>query len=149
MESIKILKSEPKITKNNKPYKALEVEVSGEVRKVNMWSNFPNYASLGEGSLFEAKMTKEGQYWNLSYESSAGGRSSGYGANSASKTASINKAMDRKEESITLAGAQRDAVLIVKELIEPSWTTEEIKEAVVEWRNWFLSSEFKNNIPPF
>src|SRR3990167_5472101 len=60
---------------------------------------------------------------------------------------SINKTLDRKEESIALAGAQRDAVLIVTELMRHDEFILEkgnIKSALLEWRNWFLSDEFKD-----
>lgn len=60
----------------------------------------------------------------------------------------IGKTLDRKEDSIALAGAQRDAVLIVKELLQPEWSDEDIERMIIKWRNWFLSDEFKNH-PPF
>ncbi len=68
MDNIKILKVESKTTKTDKPYKMCEVECNGEVRKVNIWSNAPDFANLKEGSIIVAKMTKEGQYWNISFE---------------------------------------------------------------------------------
>jgi hypothetical protein len=64
--------------------------------------------------------------------------------------ASIGKTMDRKEESIKLAGAQRDAVLIVTNLFPNGQETEqEIKEKIIKWRNFFLNDETFNNPPPF
>lgn len=66
---------------------------------------------------------------------------------------SINKVLDRKEDSIAIAGAQRDAVLIVSSLISEHYygdlKPDFLKEKIVEWRNWFLSDEFKKSTPPF
>lgn len=77
------------------------------------------------------------------------------------KTAAVEKAMERKEESITkfadrkeeaiaMAGAQRDAVLIVVALMkDKEWSQSVVRETITLWRNWFLSDEFKKDIPPF
>lgn len=62
----------------------------------------------------------------------------------------IEKTMDRKEESIRLSSAQRDAVLIVTKIINESWGDDAtIKEKIIKWRNWFLLSKDFNDIPPF
>lgn len=66
--------------------------------------------------------------------------------------ASITKTMDRKEESIKLASAQRDAVLIVSTLLGGKSGYEDdnaIKRHIIHWRNWFLNDETFNNPPPF
>lgn len=75
------------------------------------------------------------------------------------KTDQINKAMDKKnesishfqdkkEESIALAGAQRDAVLIVTSIFKDKNidSDRELQEEIIKWRNWFLSDDFR--IPP-
>lgn len=76
------------------------------------------------------------------------------------KNEMIGKTMDRKEESIALAGAQRDAVLIVTTMINTLGKDylrgvnpgenlgEDMKEQIIKWRNWFLSEDFRNP-PPF
>lgn len=68
------------------------------------------------------------------------------------KEQSIEKFQTSKEESIALAGAQRDAVIIVNMLHNSTGmirsSDETIKEELIKWRNWFLSTEFKN-VPPF
>ena len=64
-------------------------------------------------------------------------------------TESVNKTLDRKDESIRLSSAQRDAVLIVNTLIHSqAWNQDVIKEEIIKWRNWFLSEEF-TDVPPF
>lgn len=67
------------------------------------------------------------------------------------KNESISHFQDKKEESIALAGAQRDAVLIVTTMMTqyPKGTIpdiEDIQNDIIEWRNWFLSEEFR--LPP-
>lgn len=69
------------------------------------------------------------------------------------KEESIGKFQDQKAESIALASAQRDAVLIVIEMMdapECDWKGDgkKIREEITLWRNWFLSEEFKS-APPF
>lgn len=150
---------EPKFTKNNKPYKALEVECAGEVRKVNMWSNFPDFVNIRQGALFHATMTKEGEYWNLSHpvlEKPRGGAPGAFKGAQIEKAQDrknefIGKTLDRKEESIKLMAAQRDAVLIVVEGLKqtPFPTDEEIKREIIKWRNYFLLDNDFNNPPPF
>ena len=66
------------------------------------------------------------------------------------KEASIEKSQDRKEESIKMSAAQRDAVIIVKEfLVKEFMSEDDVKDAIVKWRNWFLSDEFTKDMPPF
>lgn len=100
MEQIKVLKCEAKTTKNNKPYKALEVECAGEVRKVNMWSNYPDFSNVNEGSVITAKMVKDGNYWNLQPDEAQKPRG---GASTAFKSAQIAEAQEKKAQSIAQA----------------------------------------------
>lgn len=67
------------------------------------------------------------------------------------KEESITKFADRKEEAIAMAGAQRDAVLIVtsKILYAQPIADDTVKLEILKWRNWLLSDEFKKGIPPF
>ncbi len=97
MINIKVLQSEPKMTKTGKPYKALTVDVDGDVRKVNMWSNFPDFANINEESVFLGNMVKEGAYWNLSHDATEKRSTGSFQAN---KTVSIDKAMDKKATNI-------------------------------------------------
>ena len=159
MINIKVLECTDKETKFGKPMKALKIEAENETRAVNLFSNFPDFANIKLGSVFLANMTKEGNYWNLSYD---GQEKSSMGQNYPNKTASIAKAMEKKEasiekfqsskeESIKLSSAQRDAVLIVKEMMSiGQWDKEEVvKKEIIKWRNWFLLSKDFNEIPPF
>lgn len=122
---------------------------------------FPNFDTLAVGQEVEGRLWQsQAGKWYLfppEQEKSRGG------ANSADKSQVIEKAqdrknefigktLDRKEESIKLAGAQRDAVLIVVAQInkgETQWTDSSIESEIVKWRNWFLLSDEMNNPPPF
>lgn len=64
----------------------------------------------------------------------------------------IEKIVHTKEESIKMAGAQRDAVLIVVELLRSYPPTEFpgqdfVKSEIIKWRDWFLSDEFQATLP--
>lgn len=67
----------------------------------------------------------------------------------AEKAQNINKAMDRKEESISsfqhnkeegiiLSASARDATLMVTAFVKDSFDDEEIKEKWLMWRKWLL-----------
>ena len=160
MEQIKVIKIASKETKTGKPYKMCEVECGGEVRKVNIWSNAPDFANIQEGSVIMGKMAMDGQYWNISFENAPtprGGASGGFKQAQIEKTMdkkneSISKFQTNKEESIKLMSAQRDAVLMVVNTIGKNgveWENQDLKQMIIEWRNWFLNDKEFNNPPPF
>ena len=154
MEQIKVLKVASKTTKNSKPYKMLEVEVNGETRKVNIWSNFPDFANIVEGSVITGKMAMDGQYWNISYEDTSKPRG---GAGTAFKTAQIEKVMDtkrqdiskfqdNKELSIKVASTMRMAVdLAIAEKGDRN-VLDTLEQGIKKWRafcweNWDVSDK--------
>lgn len=158
---LKVDWAENKTAKTGKPYKRVTVvSENGEKHDVNIFSNFPDFANIGPGSEIMGNLKQEGQYWNIEPEGVATMRGGAYIAN---KIASIDKAMDKKNESITkfqgakeesikLAGAQRDAVLIVTTMLDnhyEGYTETGVKEQIIKWRNWFLLSKEFNDIPPF
>lgn len=63
------------------------------------------------------------------------------------KETSIRGFQASKEESIKLAGAQRDAVLIVTTIGNTDLTEQQVKDAIIKWRDWFLSDEFNTTLP--
>lgn len=106
----------------------------------NMWQNPKN----GKWSIYpvEERMGTGGNFRSQKIEQAMD-----------KKTHNIEKFQDKKEESIALAGAQRDAVLIVTEMMRADSGVETlnegwIKSEIIKWRNWFLSDDFKNH-PPF
>lgn len=159
MQNLKVQWCENKTAKTGKPYKKLSVEdEKGAKFDVNIFSNFPDFANIAPGSVIFGKLTQEGQYWNISVD----GEKPRSGAGSSFKQAqiekvmevkneNIGKVMDRKEESIKLAGAQRDAVLIVTTLMDNAhqYLEEDIEKLIIKWRNWFLNDKEFNSPPPF
>lgn len=143
MEQIKILKIESKTTKNDKPYKMCEVECQGETRKVNIWSNAPDFANLKEGSIIVGTMVKDGQYWNITFENSNTSPRGSQGF----KTAQIKETMDikrqdiarsqeNKENSIKIASTIRMAVDIATSLTVDQWHSTTMEEEIRHWRSW-------------
>ena len=145
MEQIKILKVTSKDTKAGKPYKMCEVECNGEVRKVNIWSNAPDFANLKEGSVIMGKMALDGQYWNISFE---GQEKRSGGAGSAFKTAQIEKIVERKEGfiaksqdnkewGIKVASTMNKAIdLAIAEYTKNPNSLFNLDECISKWRKW-------------
>lgn len=125
-----------------KEYKDIEVMAGHEIN-ANEWTSPKN----GKVYLFKEQDTVPGE----KPRGGAPGAFKGAQIEKAQdrKNEMIGKTLDRKEESIRLSSAQRDAVLIVKELIEANWSPLDIKQAIIEWRNWFLLDREFNNPPPF
>lgn len=158
MNEIKVLSSVDKIAKTGRPYKALEVFVDNETRKVNIFSNAPDFANIHQGSIILGTMTKDGNFWNISFE----GAKPHSGAGGSFKQAQVKEVMDikrqdiaksqeNKEVSIKIASTIRMAVDIATSLTfdEREGTME---ETVRKWRQW-LWSEWdninSNTMPPF
>ena len=159
MENIKIIKITSKTTKppGNKPYKMCEVEVNGEIRKVNIWSNAPNFANLVEGSVIVANMVMDGNYWNVVFENQSTPRASG-GFKTAQakevidyKQTGIAKSQDNKELSIKTASTMRMAVDIAIALT-PEQREGTMQETIRWWREWCWLEWDKTGsdaMPPF
>ena len=147
METIKVLSALAKTTKTDKPYKALEVECGGEVRKVNMWSNFPDFANITNGSVFLGKMAKEGEYWNLSHEAL---EKRSNGANQAKqkvieetmqrKEQSIGKFQDNKEFQIRVASTMSGAVQLAIAEYRDKTVLDTLDQAVLKWRKFLWNN---------
>ena len=159
MINIKVKGCVEKETKFGKPMKALEVEAENELRKVNLFSNFPDFANIKEGSVFLATMTKEGAYWNLSYEGQEKAPQRAFQAN---KEASVTKAMDRKEKSIgrfqddkefsiMVSSTMRDAVQLAIAEIKDITTLNTLEKDILKWREWLIThwQIDEKDVPPF
>lgn len=147
MEQIKIVKIVSKTTKTQKPYKMCEVEVGGEIRKVNIWSNAPDFANLAEGSILVGKMAMEGQYWNISFNENkpSAGQSGGF------KQAQIEKVMDKKNESISkfqdskeysirVASTMSGAVALAVAEFRDKTVLDTLDTAVLKWRKFLWNN---------
>lgn len=149
MEEIKITKITSKDTKLGKPYKMCEVEVGGEIRKVNIWSNAPDFANIKEGSIIMGNMEMDGQYWNIKFENAAQRGNPNFKSQQIEKVMekkneSIGKFQDSKNESIILASTFRDATLLTvaqisKLPIDDEITEKGIEEMWMRWRTWLAN----------
>lgn len=147
MDNIKIITVDSKTTKTNKPYKMCTVECNSETRKVNIWSNAPDFANLKEGSVFLGNMKKEGDYWNISFEgqNSAPRASGGFKTAQAKevvdyKDTKIGKRMDDKDFSIMTSSTMRDAVSLAIAEIKDITTLNTLEQDILKWRQWLLDN---------
>lgn len=141
-------------------------------RKSKKGEAFPGFDSLAPG------VEVEGELWQSTAgkwylfpprpQTPRGGVSRASGGASKSKAIEdaqirkaeqIDKFQSSKEESIRLAGCQRDAVLLTQTMFgnniwsDPILSEDEkrniLKKEVIKWRNWlYLDKEF-NELPPF
>ena len=145
---------ERKTTSTGKAYMQITLEGEGE-KKVSIWSDFPDFANIMPGGKVSGELKQNDKgYWNL-YPPRTGAKPNGGAFKQkvieeaqARKAGDIERFQGNKEEAIRIQSAQRDAVLIVTQLQRDLITENEIKEAIVAWRNWFLSDDFKEH-PPF
>ena len=63
------------------------------------------------------------------------------------KREDIQDAQKRKDHSIKVSGAMRDAILIVTTFGTNDWTEEKIQSEITKWRNWILKEH--ENVEPF
>ncbi len=125
--------------------------------KATMWGDFPGFMSLEVGNEIEANLTpaKDPKYKpSLSPVTATtfnGGayRRSG-GANEEVRAKNIEKAQDRKSESIAYFNSVNSAIALFNgDVTRHSASTEEIKQVIVAWRDWFLDEYKKWNESPF
>lgn len=160
-QNIKVNSSTDKVATNGKPYKALEVQdEAGAVFKVNVFSEFPDFANIKQGSVLRGQLVAKGQYTNLISETLGKARG---GAGSTFKTAQIEKVMDtkradiskfqdNKETSIKIASTMRMAVdLAIAEYANKNDLTS-MESLIKKWRtfcweNWDF--DVVNDSQPF
>lgn len=150
-----------KVAKTGRPYKSLEVsDDKGEVFKVNIFSNFPDFANIRQGSIIMGNLKQDGQYWNIEPEGVQMNRG---GASGSFKTAQIEKVMetkrqdiskfqDNKENSIKIASTMRMAVDIATSLTTDQWQSTTMQEEIRYWREWCWSEWDRtgsDTMPPF
>lgn len=145
---------EDKITSTKKPYKRVTL-VDGygaRTERVSIWSDFPGYHGIQDGAEVMGNLTTspDGKFKNLkptgggSYapRPSSTPRSSSYGAKAGQerKGEMIEHAQDRKELSMRLQGAMRDATLITLASLKdsPFPDDEDFKKVWEMWRDYLM-----------
>jgi hypothetical protein len=146
MENITVIATGDKITKTNKPYKQLTVrQENGTEHKVNIWSDFPNFANVIVGSVIRGKIEPNGQYMNLVSELQINKPTEARGG--VYKTAQIEKTMERKEQSIAKSQDNKDwsirtastmnkAVELAIAEIKDITTLNTLENDILKWREW-------------
>ena len=155
MENITVISTGDKITKTNKPYKSLTVrQENGAEHKVNIWSDFPNFANVTIGTVIRGKIEPNGKYMNLISELQAKAPS---GQNQAFKQAQIKETMDikrqdiqksqeNKEQSIKIASTMRMAVDLAIAEYGDKTVLNTLEQSIKKWRaycweNWDASDQ--------
>lgn len=150
MENITIVSTGDATTKTNRPYKKLTVRnEKGEEHKVNIFSDFPDFANIKVGTVIRAKLEANGQYMNLISElqvNSAPRASGGF------KTAQIEKIVERKESFITksqdnkewgikLASTMNKSIdLAIAEYTKNPSSLFNLDECILKWRKWIWNN---------
>ena len=138
-----------KTTKTNKPYKQLTVrEENGTEHKVNIWSDFPDFANVKIGTVIRGKLEPNGQYMNLVSEMQVNKPT---GAGGAFKQAQIEKTMEKKNESIgkfqdnkefsiMVASSMTNAVNLAIAEFKDKTVLDTLDQAVLKWRKFILDN---------
>lgn len=128
-------------------------DIEGNTLKGSMWEDFPSFNTMTFGSQFEADLVykEKNGYTTGTFYAPKGLTKRSFGGKADmtkimdTKAQNIEKSQDRKEEAISKAGAQRDAVLIVttfyKNLADSDLETVEnqVKLRIAEWYKYFLN----------
>ncbi len=150
-----IIKLETKTTKIGNIISADLQDFNGTITdKVSIFPTFPNFTSLKVGSEVMGQITVKvnGQYTNKTLnEEKTSGYASG-GARSVNmnklmdkKAENIEKAQERKNDSIAFFNATNSAIEMVKQF---HGDTSDIQSDIKHWRDWFLSEWHKYESDP-
>ena len=94
----KVLSAEPTTTSTGKSMKKLTLESANGTQKVNIFSDYPNYANVLEGTTLDGEIRKNDKGYDNLYSNDIkprGGASWGF------KTAQIEKVMEVKRQDIS------------------------------------------------
>lgn len=154
----------PTSTGKSKKEATITSENGETTEKVGIWSDFPDFANLKDGTVVMGKIktSPDGKWTNLVYasETPKTGNSGAYKQkvmNEAmeKKERSISQFQTNKEENIKLASTLRMAVDIVTAFDNKAQISiEEIKKEIQYWREWLWFEwekpiDQKEGYPPF
>lgn len=148
-QNLKVTEVTDKVTSTQKPYKAVAVtDEQGTSHKVNVFSDFPNFANIVVGSVIRGSLVQKGQYTNLLSETQSGGTTGRSGVFKTqqiekaqeNKAQYIAKAQDNKDWSIRQASSMSNAIaLAIAELKDPT-VLDKLEEGIRKWRTWILEN---------
>jgi hypothetical protein len=129
----------------DKEYKFCTLKTENETfERVSIWPDYAGYAAVVEGGVVSGEVFKKGEFWNFKGENQkpayTGGKTGAMSKVMETKNSNILAAQDRKHDAIKLAGAQRDAVIMVStfEANTPFPTDVELKAKIEAWMKYFL-----------
>lgn len=129
------------------PYKQVKMDEKVLGRDMFLvFNNHTRYEDVVEGRDFAvSEFSKDGEYIKL-VDPDAGIKGKRGGASPVqiaaaqeNKARFIEKAQDNKDRAIRLSGAMNHAVTVVTSF-NKDLTPEEIKNKIINWRNWFLEN---------
>jgi hypothetical protein len=144
-------------TSTGKPMKRLAIE--GVAKKLNIFSDFPHYADIKEGSTIDAEIRKNDKGYDNLYSNEIKPRNSAPSAfkqaqieqTMARKETSIGKFQDNKEFSIMVASTMSGAVALACAEYKDKTVLDTLDQAVLKWRRFLLDnwSVDPKDIKPF
>lgn len=140
----KVKNATPKTTSTGKAMKALElVDSNGTEHKVNIFSDFPNYAGISAGSEIDGELKQNDKgYTNLYSNLVPEKKPNNFKQVMVEKTMerkeqSIGKFQDNKEFSIKVASTFSNAVnLAIANFKQNPTSLRTLEEEVEYWREW-------------
>ncbi len=130
--------------KDDKKWKTVTLNGGSQTyERVSIWPDYEGYAAVVEGAKLVGEVYQKGQYWNFKAATKSaytGGKTGAMTKVMETKAANISAAQDKKHDAIKMAGAQRDAVLMVTtfEKNSPFPTDIELKQKIEAWMKYFL-----------
>jgi len=138
-------KNIPKLNKDLIEATVEEVGTMVTTNKVQIWGDFPSFETITFGSVVEGDLVikTSGAYTNITlyppkpaYTPKAGGFGGGVKAAQERKEVMIEKAQERKSDSIAFFNSTNSAIALIKDM---KLGVEDTKAEIVFWREWFLS----------
>lgn len=151
MANYKINWLERKTSKAGKPYTTLTlVKEDGSQVDATIFSSFLNYANLKAGDTVEGDLKGSDYNGKVSYVLEVPNvqprGSQGFARGNNTRSADIEKAQQRKSDSIAYFNAVNSSIALVSKFTD-GLNNSSLKEALREWRDWFLSEYEKYNEP--
>lgn len=158
---MKIISSEEKVSAKGNKYKRIRIE--GNDNELACFSTFSKYSEVIAGAQVDGLIKEKDFNGKKSYtlEDENKPKVGGFGgigvkAAQERKADMIEKAQDRKSESIAYFNSTNCAIELVGKLDTQSMTHQDIEEEIIYWRDWFLAeyrkyeaSDITNKKNPF
>lgn len=162
--TIQWVKEKPIPKLNTSVLECTGTDPNNNVVEFNIWmkdktgQEFPNFKEIQAGSVVEGNMwqnPKDGKYSLYALKDSTKAKFTRPTV-TPTRSQEIEKAQERKSESIAYFNSVNSAIAIVSEMMKEMPSQRDIpleleawRKGVIEWRDWFLSEYDKWNNEPF